>query len=130
MTRLGSRVVPSLMVRDVGASLAFYTGVLAFEVCGRHEDEEGLAWAEVRREGIVLQLMRGPIRGLPDEPVFTGTLYFFTESVDAVAEDVAGRAEIAWGPEVMPYGMRELAIRDPDGYLLAFSEPADGEGAP
>lgn len=51
-------------------------------------------------------------------------------SVDAVAEDVAGRAEIAWGPEVMPYGMRELAIRDPDGYLLAFSEPADGEGVP
>lgn len=130
MTRLGTRVVPSLMVRDVEASLAFYTGVMDFATCGRHEDEQGLAWAEVRQGEIVLQLMRAPLRGLPDEPVFTGTFYFFPESVDAVAEQVSGRAEIAWGPEEMPYGMRELALRDPDGYLLAFSEPVAGQEEP
>lgn len=128
MTDLGPRVVPSLMVRDVEASFAFYTDVLGFDVCGRHEDERGLVWGEVRHNRIVLQLMRGPICGLPEAPVSTGTLYFFPDSVDAVAERIAGRAEIAWGPEVMPYGTRELAIRDPDGYLLAFSEPAkEGE---
>lgn len=130
MTRLGSRLVPSLMVHDVEASLAFYSAVLGFDVCGRHEDGQGLAWAEVRRDAIVLQFMRGPICGLPEAPVLTGTLYFFPESVDAIAEQVAGQAEVAWGPELMPYGMRELAIRDPDGYLLAFSEPAAEAEAP
>lgn len=130
MASLGTRLVPSLMVRDVEASLAFYTGVLGFEACARYEDGQGLAWAEARRDGIVLQLMRGPICGLPEEPVLTGTLYFYPESIDAVAEQVAGRAEVAWGPEVMPYGMRELAIRDPDGYILAFSEPLSGAETP
>ena len=36
-----------------------------------------------------------------------------------------------WGPEDMSYGMREFAIKDPDGYLLSFGQPlppADGEG--
>jgi hypothetical protein len=31
----------------------------------------------------------------------------------------------------MSYGMREFAIKDPDGYLLSFGQPlcpADGEG--
>ena len=127
MAQLGSRIVPSLMVRDVEASVAFYRDVLGFEICGRHEDGAALAWAEVRLGEVVLQLMRGPLRGLPEEPVFTGTFYFFPESVGAIECRVAGRAEIAWGPEEMPYGMRELAIRDPDGYLLAFSEPIDSE---
>lgn len=122
---LGRNLIPSLMVRDVEASVAFYRDLLGFELSGRFHDDEGLQWAEVRCGEIALQLGRGPICGLPEDPVFTGTLYFFPESVAAVEERVAGRVEIAWGPEEMPYGMRELAIRDPDGYLLAFSEPID-----
>ncbi len=27
-----------------------------------------------------------------------------------------------WGPEEMPYGMLEFAIRDPNGYLLSFGQ--------
>jgi hypothetical protein len=32
--------------------------------------------------------------------------------------------DFAWGPEVMEYGMREFGVRDPNGYFLAFTEPA------
>ena len=28
-----------------------------------------------------------------------------------------------WGPEDMPYGMTEFAVRDPNGYLLSFGSP-------
>jgi hypothetical protein len=27
-----------------------------------------------------------------------------------------------WGPELMPYGLYEFGIADPDGYHLAFAE--------
>jgi hypothetical protein len=29
-----------------------------------------------------------------------------------------------WGPEDTEFGIREFAIRDPNGYLLVFAEPA------
>ena len=35
---------------------------------------------------------------------------------------VAGSVAIEWGPEVYHYGCREFAIKDPNGYVLAFSE--------
>ena len=35
---------------------------------------------------------------------------------------LSGHLPIEWGPEVYWYGRREFAVRDPDGYLLIFSE--------
>lgn len=40
-------------------------------------------------------------------------------------ERIEGKAEVLWGPEVYSYGMREFAIKDPNGYQLAFCEPTD-----
>jgi hypothetical protein len=30
-----------------------------------------------------------------------------------------------WGPERMPYGLIEFAIKDPNGYLLSFGQPVE-----
>jgi hypothetical protein len=38
---------------------------------------------------------------------------------------VKDRVAIEWGPEVYDYGRREFALRDPDGYLVIFSEETD-----
>ena len=62
--------------------------------------------------------------GTPGTPVFSGTLYVFPENVTALANEYRDKVEFAWGPEVMDYGMREFAVQDPNGYFLAFSEPA------
>ena len=35
------------------------------------------------------------------------------------------RVTIEWGPEVYSYGRREFAIRDPDSYLLIFTEATE-----
>jgi hypothetical protein len=56
--------------------------------------------------------------------VCSGTLYFYPRSVLALADELSGRVELAWGPEVMDYGMFEFGVRDPNGYYLAFTEPA------
>lgn len=127
-TRLGRCLVPSLLVRDMGETLAFYQK-LGFRVTGYSPDRAQPTWAEVRRDAVVLWFYVEPPHGTPATPVFSGTLYFFPESVEALAEEFRGQVPFAWGPEVMDYGSLEFGIQDPNGYYLAFSEPVGG-GAP
>jgi hypothetical protein len=41
-----------------------------------------------------------------------------------LAVELHGKVQFAWGPEESALGVREFAIRDPDGYLLVFAELA------
>ena len=120
---LGARIVPSLLVRDLDETLAFYAR-LGFAPTGRHPEHGAATWAEVRRDGITLQFYTEPPHGTPATPVCSGTLYLHPASVESLAETLRDVVEFAWGPEVMDYGMREFAVRDPNGYLIAFTEPA------
>lgn len=72
---------------------------------------------------MVLQFYSEPPVGTPADPGMSGTLYLFPDDVAALAEELRGKMDFAWGPEVMDYGQLEFAVRDPDGYLLAFAEP-------
>jgi hypothetical protein len=42
------------------------------------------------------------------------------------ADVVERAAEVVHGPVDQDYGLRELRVRDPDGYILAFGQPAAG----
>ena len=124
MANIGSRIVPNLLVRDMTATLMFYREKLGFRQSGRYPEEGTPVWAEVARDGIVLQFYSEPPQGTPAEPSFSGTLYFYPEAVADLAQEWQGQVEFAWGPEVMDYGMREFGIRDCNGYYLAFTELA------
>ncbi len=43
----------------------------------------------------------------------------------ALWEVVKDEVSPEWGPEEMPYGMHEFAIKDPNGYLLSFGQPVE-----
>lgn len=120
---IGQRLVPALLVRDMSETLAFYRK-LGFVLTGCHSNHAAPTWAEVKRDSVVLQFHTEPPRGTPPTPVCSGTFYIFPESVAALAEELSGKVELAWGPEVMDYGMNEFAVQDPNGYFLAFTEPA------
>ena len=122
-TTLNSRITPALLVRDMRETLDFYQR-LGFHVSGSHPDGTQATWAEVRRDGAILQFHAHPPVGTPESPVFSGTLYFHPDNVLALADEFSREVEFSWGPEVMDYGMREFGIRDPNGYYLAFTEPA------
>jgi hypothetical protein len=49
------------------------------------------------------------------------TQYIQVDDVTALWRAIEGKVTAEWGPEKMPYGMLEFAIRDPDGYLLSFA---------
>lgn len=122
LTGLGNRLVPALLVRNMEETLAFYKK-LGFKLTACFPMSKP-TWAEVSRDSVTLQFHTEPPHGTPPTPVFSGTLYVFPESVAALAEEYREKVEFAWGPEVMEYGMREFAVQDPNGYFLAFSEPA------
>jgi len=116
-----ARLVPQLLVRDMAESLAFYKK-LGFEP--PPDCPSNATWAEVVRDGVTLHFHTEPPDGTPPQPIMSGTLYMFPASVDALAREFDGVVPFAWGPETMPYGMREFGIQDPNGYYLAFTEPA------
>ena len=122
-TSLGTRLVPALLVRDMGATLDFYRK-LGFRVTGGHPAGAQSTWAEVQRDSVTLQFHTEPPHGTPATPVCSGTFYLFPASVMELARELRGQVEFAWGPEVMDYGMREFGVQDPNGYYLAFTEPA------
>lgn len=124
MATLTDRVVPSLLTRDLAATLAFYRK-LGFRLTGQSQDAEPPTWAEVRRGAAILQFYSDAPEGTPNTPALSGTLYFFPSSVDELATEIrAAGVAFEWGPEIMDYGMKEFAVRDPNGYLIAFTEPA------
>jgi len=120
---IGQQLVPALLVRDMRETLAFYRK-LGFALTGCHPNESNATWAEVKRDSIVMQFHTEPSHGTPPEPICSGTFYIYPESVSALADELRGTVEFAWGPEVMDYGMREFAVQDPNGYFISFTEPA------
>lgn len=122
--KLGSRVVPSLLVTNMPESLSFYLDVLGFSQTGYYPIESNPEWTEVRRDEATLHLFTDAPHGTPDAPALSGVIYFHPESVEALADELRDKVPFEWGPEVTENGMREFGIRDPNGYLLAFTEPA------
>jgi len=122
-TSLGHRLVPALLVSDMQETLDFYRR-LGFTVTGAHPGETVTTWAEVQRDGVTLMFHTEPPHGTPSTPVCSGTFYFHPTRVATLAAEWRDVVPFAWGPEVMDYGMFEFGIQDPNGYYLAFTEPA------
>lgn len=121
---LGRRILPCLLASDMRETLDFYVGVLGFTQTGYYPIESNPIRTEVRRDGVAIIFFSESAHGLGDAPSQSGLLYVFPESVDALAKEFRGKVPFLWGPEETEFGVREFAIRDPNGYVLAFAEPA------
>lgn len=58
------------------------------------------------------------------KPTFSGTVYITVADVDQYFSRIADIAPVAWPLQLMPYGSREFAITDCNGYLIAFQKDA------
>jgi catechol 2,3-dioxygenase-like lactoylglutathione lyase family enzyme len=121
---LGQRVLPCLMSGDMRRTLDFYIGVLGFTQTGYFPIESDPIRTEVRRDGVAVIFITEAYHNVGEAPALSGMLYFFPNSVAALAEELHGKVPFEWGPEESDLGVREFAIRDPDGYLLVFAERA------
>jgi uncharacterized glyoxalase superfamily protein PhnB len=107
-------LTPMLQSSDLQRTIDWYDAVLGFRCIGR---EDG--WCRLERDGVTLMFMRNAHLGAPHA---TATQYITVDDLDALWSTIKNQVTSEWGPEDMPYGMREFAIKDPDGYLPSFGE--------
>lgn len=126
-------LVPELTVMDLERSLAFYTGLLGFEVAFARP-ETRFAYLQFGDAQLMLDQYaegRGWQTGVLEPPFGRGlNLQIEVERLDALL----GRLEAASYPLFVPpeenwyrqdgelHGSLEFLVGDPDGYLLRFSE--------
>lgn len=112
-------LTPMLETSDMKLTIAFYTEVLSFEI---HNVSEDLSWAALGKDGISIMFsIHNAHRGFT-KSVLSGSLYFRVDELEKLWEVVKDKSSISYPIEDFPYGMREFAIVDPNGYLLQFGK--------
>jgi uncharacterized glyoxalase superfamily protein PhnB len=127
-------IAPYFLVADVVKAAEFYRDRLGFTIRG-YFFEDPPVFAMVGRDDdqtIMLSLMEngrgGSNRKFKSEAV---DAYLWATDVDALhAEFRRQQVEIVMPPTLRIYGMKELEVRDLDGYVLCFGEdvPAAAQG--
>jgi catechol 2,3-dioxygenase-like lactoylglutathione lyase family enzyme len=117
------RATPILSVRDVPASIAYYTDKLGFT--DHWEWGEPVGFGGASRDEIEIFFCKDR-QGCP------GTwMSIWVEDVDALYREFqASGADIRQPPTTFEWGVREMNVADPDGHRMRFSTstsaPPDG----
>jgi glyoxylase I family protein len=130
-------LTPLIQVFDMPESIAFYCGKLGFEVGASSPEIEGpegryFHWAWLRCGDAELMLntaydtgKRPPER---DAARWAGhrhtCLYIGCPDPDAAYEHLVSKGVEAQPPQIQSYGMKQVYLRDPDGYMLCFQARA------
>jgi catechol 2,3-dioxygenase-like lactoylglutathione lyase family enzyme len=113
-----------LLVPDVAAALDWWRDALGFET---EVYEGGDFYGYARRDGVYVHLSKctdvRPNSGASPPDLFD--LYVYVDDVEALHAELVerGRAEILHPPTDRAYGMREIRVRDPHGYVLGIGQP-------
>lgn len=104
---------------DLETTRDFYQSVLGFENTTAQENT-----LSVSKGGACLVFTAQDLWKL--EPRLSGTIYITVADVDAYFAAIKEGVTVAWALQDMPYGSREFAIVDCNGYLLAFQQERQG----
>jgi uncharacterized glyoxalase superfamily protein PhnB len=110
---------PLMYTEDMDGSIAFYTGVLGF-TC--HERNEDWGWASLSKDDVNIMFARPNEHTPYDKIGFTGSFYFTTDDVESLWRKLKDKAVVCYDIETFPWGMREFAVFDNNGYLLQFGQ--------
>jgi len=124
-------IAPLIQVFDMPASVAFYRDILGFELAMQSRPGNQFDWALLRGGGCEMMLNtlyeadKRPATLDPARKDVHGDLglYFHCDDLDEAYEYLLSKGVRAEKPVVRDYGMRQLMVRDPDGYWLCFQHP-------
>lgn len=116
-------IIPRLPVSNLQRTIAFYVGLLGFRIDVLWPEDEP-TFCVLNRDDVNVGFFT-PDAHRGEVTIGSVELYLAVDDVRAIHEAIKDQVPIEWGPEVYFYGRREFAIRDPDGYLLIFTEPTD-----
>jgi uncharacterized glyoxalase superfamily protein PhnB len=121
-------VAPFFLVADVVRAAEYYRDRLGFTIRG-YFFEDPPVFAMVGRDDhiVMLSLMTagrgGSNREHKDEAL---DAYLWVDDVEALHAEFQRRgADLVGPPQLRIYGMKELEVRDRDGYVICFGEDVD-----
>lgn len=119
-------VMPALTVADVAASLAWYRDVLGCIVNEEFHREDQLVGVSLRAGMVDLLLTQDDwVKGRDRQKGEGIRLYCVTaQDLDQVADDIRSRGgELVQEPTDQPWGARDFALIDPDGFKITITTP-------
>jgi uncharacterized glyoxalase superfamily protein PhnB len=118
-------LAPCFPVADISVTIRWYEEVLGF-LADPFPDREPYVFAILTRDDIEIMLQRVDGYQKPDlyssRPGGVWDVYFRAEGVKDLYESVRDEATIVQPLRRQPYGAWEFEIKDPNGYVLVFSE--------
>ena len=137
MTIQASRLTPMIQVFDMPESIRFYCETLGFEIASASPEVDApegryFHWAWLRLDEANLMLNTAYDEGERPETREIGRvdahrdigLFIACPDVDAVYAHLTAQGLVVSPPRVAPYGMKQLYLTDPDGFVLCFQQPA------
>ena len=115
---------PSFTVNDIERSLAFYRDVLGFHVKDRWMHDGKLGGVELAAGAVTFFIGQDDWKKGRDRVKGEGfRVYCETaQSVDGLAERVRAKGgKLIEEPKDQPWGTRDFAVQDPDGFKITFS---------
>jgi catechol 2,3-dioxygenase-like lactoylglutathione lyase family enzyme len=121
-------LIPLIQVFDMPTSLHFYRDMLGFEVVHTSKPGDNCGWAMLRLGAAQLMLNTAYEDGQrPPKPDAARTaahedtgLFFACPDIEETYQQLRAKGVDVKGPEVRDYGMKQLYVTDPDGYVLCF----------
>jgi uncharacterized glyoxalase superfamily protein PhnB len=129
-------LTPLLQVYNMPASVRFYRDLLGFEIVSTSPvlGKDRFHWVQLRLGKAELMLNTAyesdderPVPADRARIVAHGDtcLYFVCPDVDAAYEELREKGVAVHMPRTAAYGMKQMSVHDPDGYVLCFQWPSD-----
>jgi len=123
-----SSINPCFAVADVGATIRWYETELGFSG-DPFPSSEPFVFGILRRDGVEIFLQRIDGYVKPDlyekRPGGVWDAYLRVEGLEHFYQSIKDRVDIKQPLHRQPYGLSEFEVRDPNGYILVFSEPIE-----
>ena len=120
---------PLIQVFDMPTSLRFYRDLLGFEIAQRSQESDECGWCWLRsKDGAEMMLNTAYDEGQrpanPDPARVRAhddtCMYIGCQDADAAYEYLRARGVACEEPKVAPYGMKQLYLKDPDGFGICL----------
>lgn len=125
-------VTALLQVFDMPTSLKYYRDVIGFEVVMQSSPGDECDWCCLKLDDAYVMLNTAyekEFRPAKPDPVRVAahddTALYFAADPDDAYEHLRAKGVEAQPPTNAPYGMRQLYVKDPDGYNICFQCPVE-----
>lgn len=122
-------VVPSITATDLQASLAWYRDVLGFTLAEEYKQDDRLVGVQIKAGHVHFLLTQDDFAKGRDRQKGVALRFFCTtaQDIDQLAAAIQERGgKLSQEPKDQPWGARDFAVVDPDGFNISISTEMGG----